>query len=263
MSREIKTTLLYFYFLIQGCRYSSRETRASRGQHRFKEHKRALRQFAAALMYGVPRVLVSDNGTQFTNKRIEDFCSRMDIIQRFVSVAHLQANGQVELATCTVCEGIKKRLEKSKGRWAEELDTVLWALRTSPKTATGEALFTLVYGSNAVIPAEIRLESHRVINYEPTQNEEIRRLDLDMVELKREEAQVRAAKYKSIIKAEYDRKVRQRRFWKGDLELKRADVLKPMGKFESNWEGPFIITEVLGGGAYHLSDQNGRPLIRP
>ncbi|XP_057777613.1 uncharacterized protein LOC130996084 [Salvia miltiorrhiza] len=110
----------------------------------------------------------------------------MDITQRFVSVAHPQANGQVKLANRTICEGIKKSLEKSKGRWVEELDTVLWALRTSPKTATGEAPFTLVYGSNAVIPAEVILESHRVCSYDPVQNEVLHRLDLDLVELERE-----------------------------------------------------------------------------
>ncbi|XP_057808633.1 uncharacterized protein LOC131023106 [Salvia miltiorrhiza] len=162
--------------------------------------------------YGVPRVLISDNGAQFTSQRIEDFCSRMDIEQRFVSVAHLQANGQVELANRTI--------------------------------------------------SEVRLESHRICTYDPAQNEELRRLELDLIDLKREEAQVKAAKYKSIIKAGYDKKVKQRRFQKGDLVLKRADALKATGKFEANWEGPYIITEVLKGGAYHLSDQEGRALER-
>ncbi|XP_057803736.1 uncharacterized protein LOC131019072 [Salvia miltiorrhiza] len=73
--------------------------------------------------FGVPRIIVSDNGTQFTGQRIADFCDRMDITQRFVSVAHPQANGQVELANRTICEGIKKRLTQSKGKWVEELDT--------------------------------------------------------------------------------------------------------------------------------------------
>ncbi|XP_057803219.1 uncharacterized protein LOC131018518 [Salvia miltiorrhiza] len=151
------------------------------------------------------------------------------IDERFVFVAHPQANGQVELANRSICESIKKRLNQSRGKWVKELDTVLWAYRTSPKTKTGEASFTL----------------------------------LDLVEAQREEAQIRAAKYKSIIKAGYDKRVRARKLAKGDLVLKRADALKPVGKFEPTWEGPFIITEVLGGGAYILSDPDGRALPRP
>ncbi|XP_057808571.1 uncharacterized protein LOC131023046 [Salvia miltiorrhiza] len=132
--------------------------------------------------YGVPRIIVSDNGTQFTGQTIEDFCDRMDITQHFVSVAHPQANGQVELANRSICEGIKKRLNQSKRKWVEELDTVLWAYRTSPKTATREAPFILVYGANTVIPAEARLESYRITTYDIEQNSELRRAELDLVE---------------------------------------------------------------------------------
>ncbi|XP_057775283.1 uncharacterized protein LOC130994259 [Salvia miltiorrhiza] len=213
--------------------------------------------------FGVPRIIVLDNGTQFTRQRIADFCDRMDITQRFVSVAHPQANGQVELGNRSICEGIKKRLNQSRGKWVEELDTVLWAYRTSPKTATREAPFTLVYGSNAVIPAETRLESYRITTYDTEQNSELRRTELDLVEAQMDETQVRAAKYKSIIKAGYDKRVKARKLAKGDLVLKRVDALKPVCKFEPNWEGPFIITEVLGGGAYTLSDPDGRALPRP
>ncbi|XP_057793079.1 uncharacterized protein LOC131009684 [Salvia miltiorrhiza] len=197
------------------------------------------------------------------DERVTDFCDRMDITQRFVSVAHPQANGQVELANRTICEGIKKRLTQSKGKWVEELDTVLWAYRTSPKTATVEAPFTLVYGSNAVIPAEARLESYRITTYDTEHNAELRRAELDLVEAQRDEARVRAAKYKGIIKAGYDKRVRARKLSKEHLVLKRADALKAVGKFEANWEGPFIITEVLGGRAYILSDPDGRALPRP
>lgn len=60
----------------------------------------------------------------------------MKIEQRFVDVAHPQANGQVKVTNRTLLEGIRARLEKAKGNWAEELDYVLWSYRTSPKTAT-------------------------------------------------------------------------------------------------------------------------------
>ncbi|XP_057770824.1 uncharacterized protein LOC130990622 [Salvia miltiorrhiza] len=145
-----------------------------------------------------------------------------------------------------ICDGLKKRLEKSKDKWVEKLDGILWAHRTSPKTATEEAPFTLVYGSIVVIPADVRLTSNRILHYEPIQNEELRQIDLDLIDLHRDMAVLRAAKYKTIINARFDKKVTTRRFEKGDLVLKRVDALKKMGKFDTIWEGPFVVTEVLG-----------------
>lgn len=36
--------------------------------------------------------------------------------------------------------------------------------------------------------------------------------------------------------------------------LRRADALKSTGKLDPNWEGPYVVTEVLKGGAYELKD---------
>ncbi|KAL8499011.1 hypothetical protein ACS0TY_022101 [Phlomoides rotata] len=53
------------------------------------------------------------------------------------------------------------------------------------------------------------------------------------------------------------------RFEKGDLVLRRIDALKPTRKLDSNWEGPYLVTKVLAGGAYGLDDEEGRKLPRP
>ena len=47
--------------------------------------------------YGIPRVLVSDNGTQFESALVTDFCELLRIERRFSPVYYPQANGQVEV----------------------------------------------------------------------------------------------------------------------------------------------------------------------
>ena len=47
--------------------------------------------------FGIPRVLVSDNGKQFDNNVFRDFCSQLGIRNHYSSPAHSQANGQVEV----------------------------------------------------------------------------------------------------------------------------------------------------------------------
>ena len=47
--------------------------------------------------YGIPRVLVSNNGKQFDNGSFRDFCTELGIKNHYSSPAHPQANGQVEV----------------------------------------------------------------------------------------------------------------------------------------------------------------------
>ena len=47
--------------------------------------------------YGIPRVLVSNNGKQFDNSAFKDFCSELGIKNYYSSPTHSQANEQVEV----------------------------------------------------------------------------------------------------------------------------------------------------------------------
>ena len=71
---------------------------------------------------------------------------------------------------------IKTRLEGAKGIWSNELPSVLWAYKTTVRTPTGETLFWLAYGSEAVIPTEVGLTSYKVGNHDESKNDEAMRL---------------------------------------------------------------------------------------
>ncbi|KAL5571300.1 hypothetical protein UlMin_020897 [Ulmus minor] len=143
--------------------------------------------------FGVPRELVSDHGTQFENEKLQSICDRLGIIKVFSSPAHPKSNGQVEAVNKTIKQTLKKKLEKSKGAWVDELPLVLWAYRTSFRAATGETPFSLAYGVEAVIPIEISLPTFRVDNFDEENNDVLLALATDLLEEKRETSQVRAA----------------------------------------------------------------------
>ena len=75
----------------------------------------------------MPDSLVSDNGLQFDNRTFSEFCSDLGIKNRYSTPAYPQSNGQAEAVNKTILNGLKKRLDGAKGRWAEELPNVLWA----------------------------------------------------------------------------------------------------------------------------------------
>ena len=146
--------------------------------------------------FGVPRVLVFDNGRQFDNALFKDFCEHFGIQNHYSSPAHLQANGQAEVANRSLLKIIKTRLEGAKGVWPDKLPGVLWAYKTIVRTPTGETSFKLAYGSNAIIPAEVHMANHRVTMYQDKDNEKQLRLNLDLIDEARTDADERMARYK-------------------------------------------------------------------
>ena len=82
---------------------------------------------------------------------------------------------------------MKKRLEKAKGKWADELPHVLWAYRTIPWRLTGETPFSLAYGMEAVIPLKVGLPTIRSKNFDPDLNGEAIALELDLAEKEEKE----------------------------------------------------------------------------
>ena len=169
--------------------------------------------------YRIPRVLVSDNGKQFDNNAFRDFCLELGIKNHYLSLAHLQANGQVEVTNRSLLKIIKTRLVGAKGIWPDKLPSVLWAYRTTARTPTGETPFQLAYGINAVIPAEVGLTSYRVENYNEDKNEEALRLQLDLVDEVRAIAEQRLTRYQNLMEKYYNSNARYRDFQVGDLVL--------------------------------------------
>jgi hypothetical protein len=66
--------------------------------------------------FGIPRVLVSDNGTQFDSGPFKAFCEQYGIRNYFYTPAYPQGNGQAESFNKILLDGIKKHLEQAKER---------------------------------------------------------------------------------------------------------------------------------------------------
>ncbi|KAJ0928681.1 hypothetical protein HanRHA438_Chr04g0196751 [Helianthus annuus] len=133
-----------------------------------------------------------------------------------------------------------------------------------PKTSNGETPFSLVYGSEAVIPAEIGLPSPRMLSMNLINNEEERRIDLDLLEERREMAAINEAKYKTKLEKYYNSRVRVCTFNPGDYVLRdnEASNAEKPGKLAPKWEGPYIIDAVFGKGAYKLRTINNKEVPR-
>ena len=106
--------------------------------------------------------IITDLGKQFDNANFRFFCEEQGINLRFALVAHPQTNGLVEATNKAIKKLLKKKLQQKKGKWVEELPNVLWAYRTTKRTATMKTPYSLAFGTEAISPIEHRLTSFRV-----------------------------------------------------------------------------------------------------
>ena len=140
--------------------------------------------------FGVPHVLISDNGLQFDSKMFRKYCGELGIINRYSTPAYPQGNGQAEAVNKVTVSGLKKRLDDAKGKWVEELPHVFWTYRTMPRRSIGETPFSLTYGAEAVIPLETGFSTTRTSSFNPKDNDEQLTRNLDLIEERREDAMV-------------------------------------------------------------------------
>jgi hypothetical protein len=105
-----------------------------------------------------------------------------------------------------------------------------------------------------MLPTDIEFDAPRVIQYMEKQAKEAREDGVDLLEEAREQALARSALYQQLLRRYHSRKIRALAFRKGDLVLWLVQNTKGMHKLSSPWEGLFVVSRVLGNGAYYLID---------
>jgi hypothetical protein len=214
--------------------------------------------------YGLPHHIIKDLGSNFNNHQFWKYYGNSGIDVRYVSVANPRANGQVERANGMVLDALKKRLHDAAntkgGKWIKEQPNALWGLRTQQTKPTGQSPYFLVYGSEAILLADVMWDSPIVEQYDEGISEDSRRVDIDGLEEARCAALVQSARYLEGIKRYHDRNVKECSFNFGDLVLRRIQNTKGLHKLSSPWEGPFTVARVTGPGSYRLQTLEGEDI---
>ena len=114
----------------------------------------------------------------------------------------------------------------------------------------------------AVIPTEIGLPTIRTDIPESRNAESVVR-ELDASDELREAAAIRIASYHRRLANSYNKRVKPRMFQSGDLVLRKVfeNTTDPMaGKFQPNWEGPYVVTRTRESGSYAIDKIDGTPV---
>ena len=206
--------------------------------------------------FGTPRVIISDEGSHFCNRKFTSMMQRYNVNHRVATAYHPQTNGQAEVSNREIKRILEKVVCPSRKDWSLKLDEAVWAYRTAYKTPLGMSPFQLVYGKGCHLPAELEHKAYwalKKLNLDLDAAGKKRMLQLNELDEFRLQAYENNKMYKEKVKRWHDRKLHPKLFVPGQQVLLFNSRLRLFpGKLKSRWSGPFIVKTVFPHGAVEI-----------
>ncbi|XP_075076689.1 uncharacterized protein LOC142163316 [Nicotiana tabacum] len=103
-----------------------------------------------------------DNAANLNSHMMKEVCEQFKIEHRNSTPYRPKANEAVEAANKNIKKILRKMVQGSR-QWNEKLPFALLGYRITVRTSVGTTPYLLVYGTEAVIPAEVEIPSLRII----------------------------------------------------------------------------------------------------
>ena len=201
-------------------------------------------------LHGVPSVLYSDRGTQFTSNFWKSLWSLTGTQLKFSTAYHPQTQGVVERMNAVIGQMLRCTLhENKKGSWDSLLPSIEMTINALPNSSTGYSPFFLNYGYHPTMPVDL-LKGDENVKLEAVNN---------FVERIRSEWNLaRKNLLQSVEKQKkyYDMHHREVEYRVGDLVLlssKNLSFKDIPAKLKQKFIGPFEIIDRIGTQAYKLN----------
>ena len=108
----------------------------------------------SALLFGPPKRIISDLGSQFTSHVVSAFRALYGIKHTPTTAYHQQANGLTERFNATMCKMLTHYVNDKQSDWDLHLDAVASAYNASVHSSTGVSPFKLLFGRDPVLPVD-------------------------------------------------------------------------------------------------------------
>jgi hypothetical protein len=203
-------------------------------------------------IFGCPKVILSDQGSEFLNKVVEKLTRAFGIVHRVTSAYNPRTNGLTERFNKTLVEMLAKMTEDDPSTWNMWIPYCLMAYRDRKNSTTGFSPFELLFGVKMNLWEGSELQGKFDL--------EIRAKEIkNLVENDRQEAK----KYVEIAKEKQRAQQDKRGKIVRKLEVGQQVFVKipiRVNKLQRKFSGPFIVSRVSELGNYFLKTSDGKEL---
>jgi hypothetical protein len=206
------------------------------------------------MKYGVPEVIISDNGKQFVSKTYQQFLRKYNVTSKLTPYYHPQAN-PAERVIRTLKNCIRSFTSQNQNCWDEKLEQYLAGIRSAVHESTGFSPYQVLFGQEMILDG----------NYPPRNVKEgdaPKEISTEKSDRIVTEARRNIQCAQRHWKAQYDKRTKQVKFNVGDSVFRENFKLSNKVEGYAAKMGPkFLrctIIENLGSGMYRVRDSNGK-----
>lgn len=211
------------------------------------------------LSYGVPEIIISDNGPVFKSKAYKNFCNSYNVKQWKTAVYHAQ-NNPVERVNLNLGSAIRSYIGNNHRDWDKNVAKIGCALRTAKHGTTKYTPFYLNFGFQMSLSGN----SYKILDALAQLNQTTTIENAEQLFTARDEAQSNMLESHERNSKYYNLRSRVPNFKVGDFVYRRHFVLSNASKnFCAKFAYLFVkakIKEKLGSNCYKLEDEKGKDL---
>jgi len=194
--------------------------------------------------YGVPRILHSDRGANFTSALMIAICERLGVQKTQTTAYRPQADGRVERTNRTVKECLTRLLREHSADWDQLLPQVAMAINSTIHESTGFSPFFLAHGVAMQLPVDLVLPPPTPYPAVTPYVDAV----LHRFELAYALARTTLLGQTERAKRRYDAQARTIHYAVGDkvYYAKHIPAAGDHPKFHAVWTGPCTVLQLLG-----------------